>query len=280
MRYVYLRLFLTHVEQPELLVRAGDLPARPERDEFLQDVFNRRWRFNHRGDDLIYVPVNRDETDARRFTYGRIGKQVRSVENAGPDEEFEELERTGWRASNVIVNTQSDTEGQKVAIEDRGDVGKPLAIFNSLVSHVNEWSEDFGWFLSVNQMIEQKSFWEVVERYKGEITRAEFNYITPNVLGIRSEINKRLREYRSKENAQAVSVVLSEPKGDLQLHTDEVKDALEYTSEGGGSVKLKSGRDVIFDSEDNQKAKSFETDDAAAMETAEGRSGLAKKIFD
>lgn len=280
MRYIYLRMFLTEVELPPLLVRTGDLEERVSREDHLMDVFNRKWEFTHRGSDLIYLPVQRGEFDSENVIFGRIGKRVRNVENAGPDEEFEALERLGWRASNLVFDTRSSSDGQRVAVEERGDVGKPLAIMNSLIGHLNEILPDSGWFLSVNAMIEQRSFWEAAEKYKGQVTRAEFTYITPNVLGIRSMINERLTEYREKENAQSVTVVLNEPKGNLKLDSQEVKDAVEYTSEGGGSSKLKVGRDTVFDSEDTERAKDFEaSSNDLDLATPESRADLANRLL-
>lgn len=281
MRYVFLRLFLTAIEQPPILVETGDIKRREGRQDYLMGVLNKRWEFTHRGSDLIYLPVQRGETDNDNIVFGRIGKRVRSTENAGPDEEFEALERLGWRASNLVFDISGSTDGQKAAVEDRGDVGKPLAILNALVNCINETLQDSGWFISVNAIIEQQSFWDAAEKYKGQITRAEFSYITPNVLGLRSKINERLKEYREKENAQTVSVVLSEPKGNLVLETEEVRDAVEYTSEGGGSTKLKVGREVVFDSEDTAKARDYDTGtEDFDLSSPSTRSALAKRLLE
>ena len=279
MRYVYLRLFLSEVEQPPILVETGDIDRRLSRQDYLTEVFNRRWKFVHRGADLIYVPIRREEGDDETFTFGRLGKQFRALENSGPDEKFEATQHVGWRASNLILNTSSESDGQKLAMQDRGEVGKPLAIVSSLVYHINEHMVDSGWTISVNAIVEKRSFWEAVEKYQGEITRAEFTYVTPNVLGIRSKLNERLKEYREAENAQEVTVTLKEPKGNLKFDSQEVRDAVEYTSEGGGSAKLKAGNDTVFDSRDDEKAKDVQTDDSSSFDNAEGRTRLIEQFF-
>lgn len=279
MRYVYLRLFLSKVEQPPILIETGDISARLPRQDYLTDVFNRQWTFVHRGADLIYVPIRREEGDDETCTFGRLGKQITTQENTGPDDNFEATHHTGWRASNLILNTSSAPDGQKLAMQDRGDVGKPLAIVNSLVNHINESLPDSGWTISVNAIIEKQSFWEAVERHKGEITRAEFSYVTPNVPGIRSKLNDRLKEYREQENAQEVTVTLKEPKGNLKFDSQEVRDAVEYTSEGGGTVKLKAGIETVFDSTDDEKAKDVQTNDSTGFETTEGRTALINQFF-
>ena len=159
------------------------------------------------------------------------------------------------------------------------EVGKPLSIVGSLLKHVNEANLDSGWELSVNQVTEKATFWEAAKEYKGQITRAEFHYITPNVLGLRSKINKRLKAYKSDENANEVTVVLENSKGQLKLDSQEVSDAVEYTSEGGGSTKLKVGQQKVYDSEDDEKAITIETDDQLSIEEPEARKSIVERLF-
>ena len=278
-RFVYLRLFLTATETPPLLARMEEQGSQVGREQHLQQTFSKKWIFTHRGTDLIYIPIVREYNEREDVVFGRVGKQVVNLENAGPDEEFEATQHTSWRAANLLTYTSSAEDGQILAFEDRGDVGKPLAIANSLVDHINRSEFSDGWIISVNQMTEQNSFWEAVEKYKGQITRAEFNYVTPNVLGIRSTLNQRLKDYRQKENAKEVSVTLKEDSGNLELNTEEVRDAVEYIAEGGGSTKLKAGRETLYDSEDTERARDIDTDDDVRFGEPEGRQRIARTLF-
>jgi hypothetical protein len=180
-----------------------------------------------------------------------------------------------------FVHRGTDLIYQPIRVEEDGGrvycfgrIGKRV-----LASFLNEASEETGWFIEVNAMTEKTSFWEAVDRHKGEITRAEFTYVTPNVLGIRDKLNERLREYREKENATRVSVSLQNPKGNLNLDTEEVRDAVEVISQGGGSAKLKSGRETLYDSEDTEKAKDLETDDKILLEEVDSRRALIERFF-
>lgn len=279
MRYVFLRLFLSSVEQPPILIASGDVPPKASRQEYLSTIFSDSIEFTHRGVDMVYVPIRKEADEDATFIFGRIGRKVRTVENSGPEESFEFSEHVSWRAANLVLDTSSDPDGQKIAMQDRVEVGRPLAIISSLASHVNSVNINSGWHLNVNAVTERQSFWDAVEKYKGQITRAEFSYVTPNVLGIRSELNKRLKQYREQENAQQVTVTLLEPRGNLNLDTQEVKDAVDYISEGGGTAKLKAGKEVIFDSEDTDKAVNSEVDDALQFSDQEGRKELIGKFF-
>lgn len=279
MRYVYIRLFLSEIEHPPLLDKMLEGREQDDRTDHLIHAFSKRWDFNHRGSQLIYLPVDKESDDGITFCFGRIGKQVVDHVNEGPERLFEKKQQTSWRASNLVLNTGSDPDGQKLAIQERGDIGKPLAIVNSLVQHINAELEKSGWVITANVISEKSTFWEATEKYKGQITKAEFSYVTPNILGIRSQLNKRLKDYRERENAQLVTVTIQEPKGHLRFDTEEVQDAIEYISEGGGSVKLKAGKEKIFDSKDSAKAKDAESDDSTAIDDKNGRQGLIKRFF-
>lgn len=279
MKYSYLRVFAVETEIPPILVATGDAPERRTRSDYLREVFSMKIEFEHWGKGFVYMPISVDNMDGGAVCSGRIGAERTEIVNASPDELFEPETITNWRASNFLIDTRNYNDGQKVAMQHRGDVGKPLSILSSLVKHINDTNVDSGWELSVNAITERSTFWEAVAQYKGQITRAEFHYVTPNVLGIRSKINKRLKGYKDDENANQVTVVLENEKGNLKLDSQEVKDAVEYTSEGGGSTKLKAGGQKVYDSQDDEKAVTVETDDQLALEQDTSRKAIIERLF-
>lgn len=279
MKYSYLRVFAVETEVPPILVATGDIPMRSSRSDYLRRVFSVKIEFEHWGKGFVYIPISVDDMDDGAVCSGRIGAEKTESVNASPEDLFEPETVTNWRASNFLLDTRNYNDGQKVAVQHRGDVGKPLSILNSLIKHINDTNADSGWELSVNAITERTTFWEAVEQYKGQITRAEFHYVTPNVLGLRTKINKRLKGYKTDENANEVTVVLENSKGNLKLDSQEVKDAVEYTSEGGGSTKLKAGSQKVYDSQDDEKAITVETDDQLALEQPAARKTIIERIF-
>ncbi|WP_216016341.1 hypothetical protein [Roseovarius nubinhibens] len=279
MKYSFLRVFALEVDVPPILLATGDAPEKRTRAQYLKDVFSNRIEFEHWGKGLIYIPISVDDLPDGAVCSGRIGAQKRESVNASPEELFEPEIVTSWRAANFLIDTRNYNDGQKIAMQHRADVGKPLSILNSLVRHINEVNVDSGWELAVNAITEKTTFWEAVGEFEGQITRAEFSYATPNVLGLRSKINKRLKGYKDAENANRVKVILENEKGALNLNSQEVKDAVEYTSEGGGSTKLKVGAQIVYDSEDDEKAVTFETDDQLGLEQADARKGIIDRLF-
>lgn len=261
MKYHYLRMFLTEVEQPPLLVEAGNILPRVARDEYLLEWFSTRIDFEHRKGGYVFAPIGQEEVADGVVCLGRIGRQVQDVINEPPETGFEEREVLTWRAANVLIDTRSSRDGQKVAFQYRGDVGKPLPLFSSLVEHINGANADAGWLVEVNVMTEVSTFWDAAKEHKGEITAAEFTFVTPNVLRMRTQMNEDLKTARRNHNALRVRVGLENKMGNLNLDGDDVKDAVDYVSEGGGTAKLKSGKKVLYDSEKAERAIEMEEDE-------------------
>lgn len=279
MKYFYLRVFAIEVEIPPILVASGHSPERRSRAQYLEDVFSVRIEFEHWGKRLIYIPISVDQMPDGVVCSGRIGAQKSESINAAPENLFEPEIITNWRASNFLIDTRNYNDGQKIAMQYRADVGKPLSILSSLVKHINETYVDSGWELSVNAITQKTTFWDAVKDFEGQITRAEFSYSTPNVLGLRNKINSRLKGYKDDENANQVTVILENKKDALKLDSQEVKDAVDYISPGGGSTKLKVGAKTVYDSEDDEKAVTVETDDQVGLEQPDARKGIIQRLF-
>lgn len=279
LKYSYLRVFALEVEVPPILVASGSAPSFRTRAEYLQETFSKKIEFEHWAKTFVYMPIGVDPVEEGAICSGRIGAQKTSNINAGPEEFFEPDTVTNWLASNFLLDTRDFNDGQKIAMQNRSDVGKPLSILSSLIKHINEANPDAGWELAVNSITEKTTFWQAVDEYSGQITRAEFKYATPNVLGLRSAINSTLKNYKDHENANQVSVTLENKTGGLKLDSQEVKDAVEYTSEGGGSTKLKVGVKTVYDSEEDEKAVTFEADDQLGLEVPDVRRGIIDRLF-
>ena len=197
---------------------------------------------------------------------GRVGRSFQELVNEPPEQGFAETELTTWRAANFFIDTGEHTDGQKIAMQARGDVGNPLAVISSLINHLNATNEDVGWILEISPMTEPGNFWTVVRENKGELTSAIFSFVTPNVLGLRSQLNAGLKEARQNNNAHRVGITLSNENGNLDLEKQNIEDAVDYVSEGGGTAKLKRGRKTVYDSEKDEKTVGVEGDEPIMKE--------------
>ena len=280
MRYHYLRVFLFEQERPALLEATGTLPPKRTRQEYLNEIFSNRIDFPHWNKTLVYVPIGLEEVEGGILLLGRIGRVVDALENTPPESGFEETTHRSWRAANVIIDTRDHSDGQKMAFQNHPNVGKPLPIASSLIDHINQTNIDSGWFAEINLITEKRTFWEAVNRYKGQITTAEFTFVTPNILGIRSKLNSELKDKREKHNAATVTETMNNPKGNLNLEGDDVEQSVDYISEGGGKSKLKIGKTVVYDSESEEKLVEIEEDEQLTKQNSSTWRKITSKLFE
>ncbi|WP_164155996.1 hypothetical protein [Sandarakinorhabdus rubra] len=265
MRYQYLRLFLVSQDRPGLLEALGELPPELSRQAYLEQVFGQRIDFTHRKTGFVYVSVGATPLEDGSIVVGRIGRSFVEIVNGPPEAGFQEAEINGWRASNILLDTRQHEDGQKIAMQDRGDVGSPLPVLQSLVAHINAMNPDSGWRIEISVVSNPADFWEAVRRHKNEITAAAFEFVTPNILRLRSSLNESLKGAREDNNAHRVDVVLRNENGLLKLEEPNIVDAIDYVSKGGGTAKLKKGKKIIYDSE--QEVLAVDLDEDEVMST-------------
>ena len=234
MKYHYLRLSLLPMDRPPILEATRAVPDVPNREQYLRHLFSQRTDFKYRNRILVYVPTGTDEIGKRQLMLGRIGRSIASIENAPPEDEFKEITQPSWRAANFIVDISDHPDGQKIAFQHHSSVGRPLSILAGLINHINSVNPDSGWIMEINIIAEKTSFWDAARQHKGEITTAEFSFVTPNVLGVRTKLNEDLKKLREKHNATTVTETIRNPKGHLELTGEDIEDSVEYISEGGG----------------------------------------------
>ena len=279
MKYHCFRLSVLPLARPPILEAANSLPDISPRQHYLRTLFGKRTDFNHRKTTFIYVHIGVHESDSRLLFLGRIGRSVDAVENAPPEEGFEEITRSSWRASNVFIDTNDQPDGQIMAFQHHYNIGRPLPIATSLIDHINNHNRDSGWFIDINPITDKQSFWEAVHQHKGEITSAEFNFSTPNVLGITSSLNQELKDKRAQHNATTVTETLRNPAGSLDLMGQDVEDSVEYISRGGGSTKLKAGQKILYNSKRAEKTIEVKDDEPLTKENPATWNKIADILF-
>lgn len=277
-RYVFLRLSVTEQLQPDIF---ADTQPPTSRTDHLVAMFRQRWDFIHRRQPLVYLPMEIVRAADGDFCHGRIGKRSIDTIVAGPEENFREETQETWRVMDVVLDTRDFPDGQKLAVQDLNDVGKPLPIISSLLEAVNFENRASGWEISAEFVVTPQTFWQAVSENDGRITQAEFTYHVPNVLGIRSKLTERLREYKQRENANEAKVKLSNDNGRLRLSEDneELRDAVEYISEGGGSAKLRAGSELVYDSSNPDRPAEIEIEEAEDRSDSEVRRSRTLRIF-
>jgi hypothetical protein len=235
------------------------------REEWLRAVFSETIAFTHRKETFHYVPDL--HVPASPLLVGRIGRQIKVVENEPPEEGLVETKRDAWRAALVLIDPRHHPDGQKVANEHQATIGQPVALFESLVTSINNRAEPF--ILEAHAIAPSETFWHFAEANSGEVTFVEFEFVAPNMFGQADDYDREMRDMRDKEKAQKAKLTI-ESKDGLNLETDRVKAAVDYAAKGGGSIKAKTKRKRRY----NSKAKAKKI----SLPNAQGENELSKLI--
>ncbi len=193
---------------------------------------------------------------------------------------FEEYSRENWKASNVAIDIGDHQDGQKIAFQFRRDVGNPLHVATHLASHLNRmYSAHLLWIIQVELIKQNRDFWEAIERHPGGISRAEFEFVTPNLFGSRGELSESMKRLRRRHNAVKVTGVLHNPNGELDLQRDNLEEVVDYISKGGGHAKLKASKTTIYDSDENPKTIRIDDDRSLHHRNVDFWNRLVRRLF-
>ena len=247
MRFDLIRLVLV-ARPPDLF--SGDAP---DREVWLREVFGGTISFRHYRSEMHYVP---SPTTHPTLIVGRIGKATHVEENEPPEAGMGDIERESWIAADVLIDPVKHADGQKAAVQDR--VGKPSAIFKSLVRHINETGMH-PYVIEANPIVDPSTFWEFEAENRGEITSITFDLFPPNMFGIRSELDKEMKDLQKEERVHEATLQLKNPDG-LDLNTERTKQTVEYTLEGGGNIRAKTKRKRTYNSKNRNKRVQVEAD--------------------
>lgn len=250
MRFELARLFLLPTRQMDAFEPVNRDGSRMSREDWLRLVFGTKVSFIHRGAERLFA---RDEAvaDASNRIVARIGRKTLAKES-DPHRNLKEFERERWNACLVLIDPTDHPDGQKVAIEQRSDVGSGFANFKSLVDHINDSHKAKPYHIELNPISEKQSFWNYVDKNKGEVTSITLSVALPNMFGGSSSFEEDAKRLRDREGARRLKETIENEDG-LNPDTERMREAVDYTTKGGGIVKARSKRDKPYDSRNDKK---------------------------
>jgi hypothetical protein len=246
MRYSMLQLLLASRDAGTLL---SQIPPRQTRQQYIQRTFGSEITFQHYQATYVYRPFKTPNSD---FLVGVVARERPVTIGGPPEEQFIHKEIVSWETANVFIDTSADGEGQKVAMQNV--VGQPLAIFKSLVDHINSSNQNADWLIEVNAITSKEQFWSIAEQYRGHIKEVDFDFAVPNIWGATTETEKALREFKEKNNAQSVEVKIKNKDGKLNPDSERVREAVEYAAKGGGVSRIRDDTEATVFSSDREES--------------------------
>lgn len=248
----------------------------PSREQWLRIVFARKIEFTNRGQEYYFTPIA--PPVGTNAIAGRIGRQTAEVENQPPDEGFEPIERDSWHASDIFMDPVHHEDGQQLAMEVKGSVGTTHAILAGLATYLNDKDFRSPYFIEIGPISDPESFWEFVHANEGNITTLTLEAPVPNMFGHKNDFDEDMRKYRDDEKARKVAITLRNPDG-LEVNTETVRDAVDYTSKTGGNIKAKAKKKRSYNSKKKTKTINSEEINSDKYSENNGIFEIIRKSF-
>lgn len=249
-------------ERPELFVRQRADGGPYTREQWLRNVFSQQHEFSHRGNSFTYVP-DPDLSDDSLVT-GRIGRELTVRDNEPPEMGMHEQVHPAWQASVIVIDPRHHEDGQKAVMQGKEEIGKPVAVFQSLISKLNGDVES-PYTVEAFGIVDPETFWDFVRANAGEVVAVSFEAVAPNMFGGKDDFERELRELRDKEKAQKTKVELLNDGG-LNPDTERMHQVADYTLRGGGTIKARTRKKKRYNSKNKiQRAQIPEPPDPESV---------------
>jgi hypothetical protein len=239
-----MRLSLYERPQTDAFEQRPSAGGRYTREQWLKYIFSVQHEFPHRGTNFTFVPD--DDLSDDSLVTGRIGREILVRDNEPPEQGMHEQVHPAWQASVVVIDPQHHADGQKVVMQGREEIGKPVAVFQSLIAKLNG-DPTAPYTIEAFGIVDPETFWDFVRKNSGEVVSVSFEAVAPNMFGGKDDFERELKELRDKEKAQKTKVELLNDGG-LNPDTERMHQVADYTLKGGGTIKARTKRKKRYNS--------------------------------
>lgn len=220
---------LIPIAQTSITMRTSDT-----REEWLRYALSKSFEFEHRGGtSLFWVPQGL----ADECFVGLIQRTKMHERHKPPEEGGGEIAEEEWQGAYVLVDPTHHDEGQRLAVEN-DVVGKPNSLVKSLADYLNR-HEEAPYQIEIEPLWDSSRFWAFAERHDNVLRRIDFNFVVPNMWDTERDLDEDLKATGNTTGAERVKVGLESSHG-VSTNNQKVKDGVEYTERGGGSLTAKS----------------------------------------
>jgi hypothetical protein len=220
------------------------------REAWLKEYLSAERRFLHANNEFIFKP----EPASPQFPhilFGWIARERLIRERTPPNEGLEPTEHPSWQAAFVMVDTSAHEDGQKIVMEHNSSIGKPLAIWKSLIKSMNRMPMA-PYSGEVFSIVEEGSFWSFAKAHKDRIKSITLDVATPNMFDDVNDFQEEMRSLRDNENVARVKTML-ESDTVLNHQTSRLSSIVDYTERGAGTLTAVSEDGEVYNSEAHSK---------------------------
>lgn len=229
-QFVCLRLFLTPIES-HLFAKPA---SQAEKLGWLRKSFLKS--INHKspkgGNFALRVKPERDFV----FSGKLARRQVFSIHERTPDD-VSDREVENWPY--VVFRADLSPERQVFVVEENSAVFRSIDVLTRVLT---EMATDavfvHGYAASFEPIVQEQSFWQLVEKESQGVFAVTFRLRSPNLFGGALKANETLKQLQAAFNNTEADISLRNDKGQLRLPRERVESFREYADKGGGSWEL------------------------------------------
>lgn len=250
--FEFVRLSLAKPSQTQLFGPDGGPPQEISRRAYLDRAFeSQRIDFTYYGSNYSFLK----DGIFNNTLVGRIGKQVLEPIHSGPDSGFAIEMAEEWKPAWMLLDLSIDS--QLIAIQT--GIANTKNLIRALFDRIETSTPSLEYESFLEYVSDEGEFWKAVSDYRGKLTLLEFTFVPPNALGLHEKI-KSIVEAAKGVGSEKTKFAHTNHAGGLNPNGEYIEAALEATTEGAGSVKLKAGKKVVFSSEKNRKTQDIPND--------------------
>lgn len=222
---------------------------------FFAELFKGKLSFWHRRHKLNYIIEYLDDD----FILIRLAnKKVVAIER--------EFHRATFESEpSCLIAIYNNPEIQIIAIEsDRTSFGNSKTVKKLLQKTFNRELRIYNLSINLNPKYEEKEFWDLIERFEGNIERLKFEFSYPNLPRVNKHLDEELKEASKLLNSGTTKLEFDAPTEqvleNLNEENKELSNLVKASSEGAGPAKLKIKGYRRWETTEN-KVKSIEYDE-------------------
>ncbi|MGH1417549.1 MAG: hypothetical protein ACRBCJ_01690 [Hyphomicrobiaceae bacterium] len=256
----YFRFSLKPVAVPDSFGALSEKGQLYSREEWLRYYFSEQREFEHQKQDFAFIPEhNIGMNKPEHLIIGYIARPRVVAERAPPSDGFHPVEHQSWRGALIVIDPTSHKDGQKIALEHRSDIGKPISVLKSLARSMSVGDEPPPFDVQIDPIVEASSFWNFAEQNDFNINWLSFDAAPPNMFGGAGDYKDEMRMLREKNRVNRVKTTMTSDTT-IDVLAGNIKEVVDYTEMGAGSIRARTADNKTYNSKNYIKQDSIDAE--------------------
>lgn len=183
--------------------------------------------------------------------------QLANIKEAKYVSNFEERSITSEPFVNILLD--NDPMKQVIAISRNPNAYDNTGqVVDVLLLSLTPMLEKYNLKMYISPINEHDTFWNIIKRVGGNITRIEIEIIKPNMSNISSCLKEEVKTLIERTNSHTTTLKLESTENGILENINQNNDGLtgmvEYSAAGGGNIRIKAkGRKEVIQTKNSIK---------------------------